>query len=428
MTSPGFDSRKFQFLLKPKHIALVVSLLASIFLIVSALMTYRSYQSILRQSLTIQAYGMEAFLQSLVRNFDLHFLKLKRNFLTDLIISENWQGVSYIALYSKEGIILLHSNPEQIGKRIEPLSLPVNGSKSYYFTQNPEDELFIYENKVRLEDQTVFLRIALYISPVRETLGLARVHLLFDFILASLILLLGLGSFLILNRLEKETKKVEELRNWQIMTQILLHEIKNPLATIKGFTQYLLSRTDDNRLKTPLEYTLREAIRIERLLKDLSMFSFPQNPVLSETNLMDLLTEIKSNLEFIYPQIKIKLDLSEANIQIATDPHLLKSILYNLLDNAISATTEAGESEVYVKVHEIENGIAIEILDRGVGIPDEIKNKIFEPFFTTKSKGTGLGLAIVKKLCDTLGLKVTVEKAIPKGTRALLEIPKNLLI
>lgn len=424
MPSLRLDFKKLLSLLKPKYIALTVSLLATLLLLISALLTYRSYQNILTQSLTIQALGIETVLQSLVKNFDLHFLRVKKNFLSNLIISERWQGVSYIALYSEGGTILLHSDIEQIGKTIEPFSIPGDSGKSYYLRQTSGEELFIYENKVRLEDKVLFLRIALHVPPVREGLGIARFHLLFEFILASFILLLGFASFLFLSYFERETKKMEELKNWQFITQLLLHEIKNPLATIKGFSQYLLTKVDDPKFKNPLELTLRESLRIERILKDLSIFSFPQTPLFTKTDLNDLLTEIKSNLEFLYPQIKIQLELL-SEVKIFTDAHLLKSILFNLIDNAVSATLDAGESEILIRESQNMDKIIVEIIDRGKGIPDEIQEKVFEPFFTTKARGTGLGLAIVKKLSKTLGVKVTLKKAHPQGTCATVEIPKG---
>ncbi len=67
----------------------------------------------------------------------------------------------------------------------------------------------------------------------------------------------------------------------------------------------------------------------------------------------------------------------------------------------------------------------ITIEDSGVGIPEDVKPKIFQPLFTTKSKGQGFGLAVVKRLVEVQGGTIGFESEMGKGTRFIIQLPKN---
>jgi signal transduction histidine kinase len=99
----------------------------------------------------------------------------------------------------------------------------------------------------------------------------------------------------------------------------------------------------------------------------------------------------------------------------------MKRILTNLSSNAVQAMPKGGKLTLDAAYKD--NKVFISVLDTGVGISDEAKDKLFTPLFTTKSKGQGFGLAVVKKLTDALNGKVSVKSEIGKGTRFTLEFP-----
>ncbi|MGB9761808.1 MAG: sensor histidine kinase, partial [Caldimicrobium thiodismutans] len=127
-----------------------------------------------------------------------------------------------------------------------------------------------------------------------------------------------------------------------------------------------------------------------------------------------------------YEEIKIELSFEGKIFEIKSDPEKLKSILINLIDNALQASLEAGKEKVEVTLKEQEGYYIIQIKDWGSGIDQEVLPHIFEPFYTTKSKGTGLGLAIVKNFCEELGIKINLISEKGRGTTVWLKIPKSL--
>ena len=108
-------------------------------------------------------------------------------------------------------------------------------------------------------------------------------------------------------------------------------------------------------------------------------------------------------------------------VVVQADPELLRELLLNLLLNACQASV--GTGPIVVTTTAAGETCRIAILDRGPGIPDEIRHRVFEPFFTTKHGGTGLGLAIVKRLADLQNGSVTLDDREGGGTAAIVTLP-----
>ena len=415
--------RKF---LKPSYIALIFSLIAGILLLSSSFLSYKNLERTLNASLKLQAIGLEIALQSLFKTFDWSLLKEKREFFSELLLNEKWEGVAFIALYDKNRTLLLHSNPDLIGQKIDKSLLLDEKRSSGFYKLKTGEEVYLYETYLNNKSQLLILRIALHVAPVMESLSHARKHVYLEFILSLFFFTIGIAGFLLLLRLETSLSKMEELEKWQFITRILLHEIKNPLASIKGFTQYLQKKCEDKNFEKSLGLILKETLRIENLLKELSNYTFPKEPELNLIDLRKIIKEVVESFKFQYEGAEIEVKAEEKTFEIKSDPEKLKSILSNLIDNALFASLEAGEKTVEVSLKEEKEHYIIEIKDKGKGIDKQILPHIFEPFFTTKSRGTGLGLTIVKKFCDELGIKISLESEKEKGTTVWLKIPKFL--
>ncbi|MEZ0344230.1 MAG: HAMP domain-containing sensor histidine kinase [Caldimicrobium sp.] len=415
--------RKF---LKPSYIALIFSLIAGILLLSSSFLSYKNLERTLNASLKLQAIGLEIALQSLFKTFDWSLLKEKREFFSELLLNEKWEGVAFIALYDKNRTLLLHSNPDLIGQKIDKSLLLDEKRSSGFYKLKTGEEVYLYETYLNNKSQLLILRIALHVAPVMESLSHARKHVYLEFILSLFLFTFGIAGFFILLRLETSLSKMEELEKWQFITRILLHEIKNPLASIKGFTQYLQKKCEDKNFEKSLGLILKETLRIENLLKELSNYTFPKEPELNLIDLRKIIKEVVESFKFQYEGAEIEVKAEEKTFEIKSDPEKLKSILSNLIDNALFASLEAGEKTVEVSLKEEKEHYIIEIKDKGKGIDKQILPHIFEPFFTTKSRGTGLGLTIVKKFCDELGIKISLESEKEKGTTVWLKIPKFL--
>ncbi|MFN4132027.1 MAG: sensor histidine kinase [Caldimicrobium sp.] len=409
--------------IKLKYVSLIFSFLSGIALLFSAFLSYQSLQKNIETSLTMQALGIEVVLKSLLQYFDLSVLQRNREFFLDLLLNEKWEGVAYIALYDRDKKILLHSNPELIGQKVEISPLLEEKKSTAYLTLKTGEKVFLYEDYLDIKDIKAVLRIALHITPVEEVLAYVKGHLYLELGLAFIFFTGGVIAFFLFNKWEKVKEKTEELEKWQFISKILLHEIKNPLASIKGFAQYLSKKCSDLTFSKPLEIIQREALRIEKLLKELYEYSFTPEVELKSLNLKEQLEEIIAALKFIYPQIEINFFCDENNYFLLSDAEKLKSIITNLLDNAIAATLANDQKMVEVLLKKEKEYYFIKIADRGTGIAEELLPHIFKPFFTTKAKGTGLGLAIVKKFCEELKIELKFESIEGKGTTVWLKIP-----
>ncbi|MFN3406281.1 MAG: sensor histidine kinase [Caldimicrobium sp.] len=411
---------------KPKYVAILFSLFSAGALFFSAYLNYKSYQKTLVTSLMLQSIGLNVALQSFLKDFSLSYLQKNPSLFSELLLNEKWEGVAFIAFYDKNKTILLHSNPELIGKKIDYSPL-LEGKKNHQFIDLKTGErVFIYEDFFQLKDLKGIIRIALHIYPVENAINYAKAHLYLEIIIAGFFIIAGIFLFFLFNKIEAVKEKMDDLEKWQFISRILLHEIKNPLASIKGFTQYLTKKCTDDKFLRPLEIILRESLRIEKLMQSLFDFSHKTEIDAQLVNLTDLLTEVLSTMTFIYPKVHIEFFPPKENMPIFTDPDKLKSLIVNLLDNAITATLENQKNKVHIDLNINEGYYILKISDEGKGIDKELLPKIFEPFFTTKAKGTGLGLAIVKKISEELKIEVIFESEKNKGTTVWVKIPLSL--
>lgn len=124
----------------------------------------------------------------------------------------------------------------------------------------------------------------------------------------------------------------------------------------------------------------------------------------------------------------MELEIERGAWRFRTDPALLKQALLNLLRNAVEATAGMPGAAVRVRVQPHgARGVAIAVEDNGVGLPASAPARLFEPFYTTKSFGSGLGLAITRRLAESMGGRLALTGATPRGARAELSFPHAAL-
>src|SRR5258706_13443012 len=141
--------------------------------------------------------------------------------------------------------------------------------------------------------------------------------------------------------------------------------------------------------------------------------------------LLEFLTRIIEEASHRPEKHSIKTDYRQLPTVIQADEKLLRTILINLLTNAIKFSP--GKEQVYLTVAGSETEITIKVRDEGMGIPRDELNRIFEPFLRGKGveaiQGTGLGLSIVKKSVDLLNGSIHVESELNRGTTFSVTIP-----
>lgn len=227
-----------------------------------------------------------------------------------------------------------------------------------------------------------------------------------------------------------ERKKQEELLHRQdklaAVGQLaagVAHEIRNPLTSMKGYAEFLqLDEKEPERIEF-LNIILDEIERVNTIVEDFMVLAKPKDVELEEKNIVSIIKNVVSLLEFEARKnhICIHLDYDQDIIQILCDENRLKQVFLNIMKNGIEAMPSGGDLHVRMRIHE--NNVHISIEDTGVGIPKDKLKKLGEPFFTTKKNGNGLGLMISFKIIENHNGKVFVESEPNKGTTFNIFLP-----
>jgi two-component system sensor histidine kinase HydH len=211
------------------------------------------------------------------------------------------------------------------------------------------------------------------------------------------------------------------------LSAVLAHEIRNPLGTIKGFVQLAGEKAAEDTAAL-LAPALEEIRRLERLVNDLLLYGRPPSPQLRAIEWAPLAGELETHARQAIGEQPVELEIERGAWRFRTDPALLKQALLNLLRNAVEATAGMPGAAVRVRVQPHgARGVAIAVEDNGVGLPASAPARLFEPFYTTKSFGSGLGLAITRRLAESMGGRLALTGATPRGARAELSFPHAAL-
>ena len=232
-------------------------------------------------------------------------------------------------------------------------------------------------------------------------------------------------------RVEEALQRAEQLKMVGELAAGLAHEIKNPLAGIKGSIQVLVetaSIAEEDR--SLILKAIDEIKRIDILLKSLLNFAKPPKLHLMATDVNDLLDKAVA-LSLKHPSlspggsktINVLKDFDPDLQEIMADPMQLQQVFLNLMFNAIEAMPKGGALAVKTFLDDSDNVLRIAISDTGKGMEPQMLDQIFQPFFTTKRKGSGLGLSICQRLVDQHEGTLSVESAPGKGTVFTILLP-----
>jgi len=213
------------------------------------------------------------------------------------------------------------------------------------------------------------------------------------------------------------------------------HELKTPIAAVKGFAETLLGGAvkDEETANSFLQIIYDESERLNRLIGDileLSKIESRRVPlILSPVDISSFMSDTIAILEVSAKRKHINVNLqSPQELYMEGDEDRLRQIFVNLLSNAIAYTPEGGSVDVSISLTEQEQ-VRIEIADTGIGIPEKDVPRIFERFYRVDkarsrgSGGTGLGLSIVKHLVEMHKGVIAVQSEVGKGTTFTLEFP-----
>ena len=208
-----------------------------------------------------------------------------------------------------------------------------------------------------------------------------------------------------LKDLEQDRRRAERLASLEAIASGMVHEIRNPLVSLKAFAQLLPTRGQEHEFRDRFARVAeREITRIDDLLgRFRTLSSAPSQPM----EPVDIPTPLRATLELLEPEMQarhIRLrQVADGNPRpVLGNAPQLQQLFHNLCLNAIEAMKPGGELTVRV-ADLIECGgmtLHVEVSDTGPGIPEDLLPRIFNPFVTTKSRGSGLGLAICSSIAD----------------------------
>lgn len=206
----------------------------------------------------------------------------------------------------------------------------------------------------------------------------------------------------------------------------LAHEIKNPLAGIKGAIEVIRDSVPASDIhREILGDVLHEVNRIDKIVRDLLSYAKPKPPSLSDVQLEEIAQRIVAMVEKSVKNdaLVIRLHRLTPVPSFTGDETQLEQVLLNLLLNAQNAMPMGGHIDVRLWHDPAEGAACFEVEDDGPGMPEEVRRRLFQPFFTTRTDGTGLGLATCLKNVQYHGGSIEVQSEVGHGTKFVVTIP-----
>jgi PAS domain S-box-containing protein len=205
------------------------------------------------------------------------------------------------------------------------------------------------------------------------------------------------------------------------LAAVVAHEVRNPLAGLRGSLQILESRLPrEMREREIIGPMIQRIDGLSRIVQDMLLFARPQPATRRRLELRQIISDAVSSARAAGPEFQSEVTVTGVDAVVLADGELLRSVLLNLLLNACQAS---GDRPVEISAVVRADGCHIEVRDRGPGIAPDVRDRVFEPFFTTKSTGTGLGLPIVKRVMTALDGSVALRPREGGGTVAEIVVP-----
>ena len=208
-------------------------------------------------------------------------------------------------------------------------------------------------------------------------------------------------------------------------TAKILHEINNPLTTLKGYLKILSKSNSSN--STYYGIIEKELSKIEALTSDLLYISNPRVDLYQRVDFVEIILECINLFEQQFEEAHCRLEFRYDELvpyHFFGHSDRIKQVLINLIKNAFEAIVENGTNgKIQMKLTKVNGNCLLTVADNGGGISEHLMDKLFQPFFTTKDDGTGLGLSITKQLIEEHNGFIEVKNSPGEGTTFIVSIP-----
>jgi len=223
-------------------------------------------------------------------------------------------------------------------------------------------------------------------------------------------------------RSEKLLQEQAALARLGEMAAVVAHEVKNPIAGIRGALQVISSRMPPElRDRAVMGDIITRLDGLNRVVEDLLVFARPRELRMEPVDLSSLLHNTVELIRRDPSFAKIDVHVNGSACTVQADPGQLQLVFQNVLINAAQAMD--GSGRVTATFAAADGRCRLSIADAGPGMPDDVREHAFEPFFTTKSRGTGLGLPLAKRIVDAHGGEIVIDVPATGGTVVTVALP-----
>ena len=335
--------------------------------------------------------------------------------------------IAYFALINKQGIVIFHTNSVLIG---QPFPNADQQSTSSGISENRErlgtgEEVYLLRTKLHTNHDEYLLVLALHTYRADQVIRRAKTGV--TVISGLTVALWGLTLFVILmlrreERHHMEMQRREELARLGELGAVMAHEIRTPLASIKGYAQLMETAEDLEQSRHYADRVVSQSLRMESLVKDLLFFAREDRGSRQPADLAALVRDsvVMLLMEADSSRVEV-IHIPHTEINAMVDSDRIIQLLINLLKNGLQAMPDGGE--LRIELENTKSVAKIYISDSGVGIPPENLPHIFDPFWTSKARGTGLGLALCRKVVQEHGGSLTVKSTVGVGTTFTVTLP-----
>ncbi|MCA1062555.1 ATP-binding protein (plasmid) [Cytobacillus spongiae] len=268
----------------------------------------------------------------------------------------------------------------------------------------------------------------LYITIIKITIPFLDVT--FYLIYFSVFYFTFVALVFIIEHLIRTNKQIEEMVYLDKLNMVgqmaasIAHEIRNPLATVRGFIQHLSENTDDEKFKGYSPLILNELDRTNKIITDYLSVAKPSEFHLSILHLEEVIQDCVDLLRPFASYTNTSILFQDSGTHyIKGDEHHMKQAIMNVMKNGIESIEEQGYIKISVKEEPSSESILLKITDTGKGMTSDELKKIGLPFYTTKTKGTGLGSMVTNKIIREMDGMIEYESQLDKGTTVTIRLP-----
>ena len=308
--------------------------------------------------------------------------------------------------------------------RLQKKALSSKSGYSYRFSKDKKGNEFLEFVKKISPEKFIYLKTFEPNFPFKTV----RWYYLLFFALFAALSLSGI-SYIIhagINSLSEDNQMQEKefnerIREWQLLSAGVAHEIKNPLSSLSMFSE-LISRKagKDEQIKEYLSYIFKEIGRLNSIISNFLSFSRPPEININKYDISSIISEVIN--QFSSSRSYIKFKKKENLSPFYFDSSKIKQVLINIIKNSIEACENKKDCNIDISLSLSGKFVEIDISDNGSGLSEK-NDRVLQPFYTTKAQGSGLGLSISYQIIRSHGGTLSLSSNSNGGCTVKITLP-----